>query len=79
MNHHAVHRLSLRTSELLRLSFLMVVTMTLHNAYAHNCTQSAMCTLCCHRPEGFAVAFSAYSDVGTVMAMAIATHNIPEV
>jgi hypothetical protein len=29
-------------------------------------------------PEGFAVAFSAYTDFGPVMAAAIAVHNIPE-
>ena len=30
-------------------------------------------------PEGFAVAFSAYTSFGPVMAVAIAMHNIPEV
>ncbi len=30
-------------------------------------------------PEGFAVAFSAYTPLGPVMALAIALHNIPEV
>jgi ZIP family zinc transporter len=30
-------------------------------------------------PEGFAVAFSAFSDFAPVMTMAIAVHNIPEV
>ena len=29
-------------------------------------------------PEGFAVAFSAFTDFGPVMAAAIAVHNIPE-
>ncbi|MEW5309182.1 MAG: hypothetical protein WDW38_001087 [Sanguina aurantia] len=29
-------------------------------------------------PEGFAVAFSAYTDFGPIMALAIAVHNIPE-
>ncbi|KAK9816965.1 hypothetical protein WJX72_007575 [[Myrmecia] bisecta] len=29
-------------------------------------------------PEGFAVAFSAFTDFGPVMALAIAVHNIPE-
>jgi len=29
-------------------------------------------------PEGFAVAFSAYTPLGPVMAIAIALHNIPE-
>ncbi|KAG2437289.1 hypothetical protein HXX76_005947 [Chlamydomonas incerta] len=29
-------------------------------------------------PEGFAVAFSAFTDFGPVMALAIALHNIPE-
>ena len=50
-----------RSSELLRLGFLMAITMTLHNA-----------------PEGFAVAFSSFTDFGPVMAFAIAVHNIPE-
>eukprot|EP01025_Chloroclados_australasicus_P058655 TRINITY_DN7389_c0_g2_i2.p2 TRINITY_DN7389_c0_g2~~TRINITY_DN7389_c0_g2_i2.p2 ORF type:complete len:182 (+),score=30.48 TRINITY_DN7389_c0_g2_i2:43-546(+) len=52
---------SIPTSELLRLSFLMIITMTLHNL-----------------PEGFAVAFSSYTDFGLIMTMAIAVHNIPE-
>lgn len=30
-------------------------------------------------PEGFAVAFAAFTDFGPVMALAIAIHNIPEV
>ena len=30
-------------------------------------------------PEGFAVAFSSYTDVGVVMMLAVAVHNIPEV
>jgi ZIP family zinc transporter len=50
-----------RSSELLRLGFLMAITMTLHNA-----------------PEGFAVAFSSFTDFGPIMAFAIAVHNIPE-
>ncbi|KAK9901626.1 hypothetical protein WJX75_005604 [Coccomyxa subellipsoidea] len=29
-------------------------------------------------PEGFAVAFSAFTDFGAIMALAIAVHNIPE-
>lgn len=29
-------------------------------------------------PEGFAVAFSAFTPLGPVMALAIAVHNIPE-
>ena len=29
-------------------------------------------------PEGFAVAFSAFTDFGPIMAAAIAVHNIPE-
>ncbi|GIM05518.1 hypothetical protein Vretimale_9986 [Volvox reticuliferus] len=29
-------------------------------------------------PEGFAVAFSAFTDFGPIMALAIALHNIPE-
>ena len=29
-------------------------------------------------PEGFAVAFSAYTPLGPIMATAIAMHNIPE-
>ncbi|KAG7668211.1 hypothetical protein Ndes2526A_g01057 [Nannochloris sp. 'desiccata'] len=50
-----------RSSDLLRLGFLMAITMTLHNA-----------------PEGFAVAFSSFTDFGPIMAFAIAVHNIPE-
>jgi len=50
-----------RSSELLRLGFLMAITMSLHNA-----------------PEGFAVAFSSFTDFGPIMAFAIAVHNIPE-
>ena len=30
-------------------------------------------------PEGFAVAFAAFTDFGPIMALAIAIHNIPEV
>jgi hypothetical protein len=30
-------------------------------------------------PEGFAVAFAAFTDFGPIMAAAIAFHNIPEV
>lgn len=30
-------------------------------------------------PEGFAVAFTAFTPLGPVMALAIAMHNIPEV
>jgi zinc transporter ZupT len=30
-------------------------------------------------PEGFAVAFSSFTDIGVVMAAAIAMHNVPEV
>jgi ZIP family zinc transporter len=29
-------------------------------------------------PEGFAVAFSSFTDIGPVMATAIGVHNIPE-
>ena len=29
-------------------------------------------------PEGFAVAFSSFTDVGLVMATAIGVHNVPE-
>ena len=50
-----------RRDNLLRLGFLMAVTMTLHNL-----------------PEGFAVAFSATTELGPVMALAVAVHNIPE-
>lgn len=48
-------------AKLMRLGFLMAVTMTLHNL-----------------PEGFAVAFSSYTDVGLLMATAVAVHNVPE-
>ncbi|KAK9835162.1 hypothetical protein WJX81_002306 [Elliptochloris bilobata] len=50
-----------RSTELLRLGFVMALAMTLHNL-----------------PEGFAVAFSAFTDFGGIMALAIAIHNIPE-
>ena len=50
-----------RKENLLRLGFLMAVTMTLHNL-----------------PEGFAVAFSAQTELGPVMALAVAVHNVPE-